>query len=614
MPQKIKLLDEKTINKIAAGEVIDRPASIIKELVENSIDANSSSISIEIKKGGKEYIRVTDNGDGILKEDLEIAFLRHSTSKISSIEDLQNTKTLGFRGEALASIAAVSKVEGITKTKNEKSGNQIIINGGKVVDIVEIGCPNGTTIIIRDLFYNIPVRRKFLKSDATETAYISDNVYRLALSNPNISFKYLKDNKVIVKTPGNGNVLDTIYSLYGKDIMKSLISINNTFKDISLKGFISNLTLTKGNRNYEFIFVNGRFIRDIELSKIIEDAYKSLITINRFPVFFLYIDIPPDKIDVNIHPTKTEIRFEDKKLISNFIKESINMELKKHNLIPEISIDKNQHKPETIENNFLDIIDNNDKFNNSNIKENIVFEHNLKHDMPYSEQNSNVNYMKKIIHNDVVNSNYKVNNVLKHNNNSKKFLPSLRYIGRLFETYILAEDIDNNTFYIIDQHAAHERVMYEKIRRNYEQEKIVSQNLLVPEVINLTHGEIEIVKENKKIFNSLGFEFEEFGVNAIILRSVPMVFGNPNSRKLFIDILDNISKDIKNNYDLNIDRIMKISCRCAIKAGDNLKKLEVEKLLNDLRLCIDPYTCPHGRPIVIKMTRYELEKKFKRIQ
>lgn len=612
----IKLLDDKTINKIAAGEVVERPSSVIKELLENSIDAESTSITIEIMEGGKSYIRITDNGIGIDSKDIELAFLRHSTSKISKAEDLSYVSTLGFRGEALASIAAVSQVELITKTEKDISGIKAIVNGGVIKSKIDIGCPKGTTIIVRNLFYNTPVRQKFLKSDNTETTYISDIIYKLAISNPNVSITYIKDSKPVIKTPGRGDITSTAYSILGREFIDSTFEIQDEYEDMSLSGFVGKPSYTRANRNSQYIFLNGRYIKDVGISKVIEDSYSTLITIKKYPVFLLFINIDFEKVDINVHPTKTEVRFTNRDLLEKFIFNSIKTVLRSKNLIPNVLFSehskpnklKDSNKEEQV---ILDIIDNKqqcsekeiikvvkDTNDKSNIDINLkVLDFNTKEDLHITNKK-----VEKV--NENLYSKYKVE--------ISKRIPQIIVIGSLFKTYILGQDKNSETFYMIDQHAAHERVMYEKIKSQFISQKISTQILLNTEVLELPLKDIELVKNNMEVFLDLGFDIEGFGANTIALRGVPLVFGNPNSKKLFLDILDNLDRDISSNYELRLDKIMKLACTSAIKANDNIKDIEIEKLIDDLGKTEDPFTCPHGRPIIIEMSKYEIERKFRR--
>ncbi|MBS4535972.1 DNA mismatch repair endonuclease MutL [Clostridium sp. D2Q-14] len=623
MNNKIKILDDNTINKIAAGEVIERPASIVKELIENSIDAESTSITIEIKNGGKSYIRITDNGKGINPEDVQLAFLRHSTSKISSSNDLSNILSLGFRGEALASISSISMVELITKTDDNDVGKSIEIHGGILKRELDTGAPKGTTIIVKNVFYNTPVRKKFLKSDGSESAKISDIINKLAMCNPDISFNYIKDNRSILKTPGNGDIKSTIYSIYGKEYIESLIDINfQNNDDFKIQGYISKPSLTRGNRNNELFFVNKRYVNSLILSKAVEDAYSSLITINRYPVVFLYLDLNPQDIDVNVHPSKIEIKIENETKVINKIKEIIRKKLLGENLVPKINLSKenNQDKQE----NIIDIINttktvstssiDNKEMDLSNNKYNESLSQTVDVDKVY-ENNYISNDNDYNGHNELNIKNKKENEISSNNpSNNKEIFPDLNILGRVFDTYIIGEDKELNSLYMIDQHAAHERVMYEKFRKQYEEEEVIIQPLLISENLDLNHQEYQLVLNNIQLFRKLGFDIDEFGSNTIILRGVPMVFGVPDGHKLFIEILDNLNNEINNRYELKVEKIMKMSCTNAIKAGDYIGKIEINKLISDLKNCNNPFTCPHGRPITIKITKYELEKMFKRIQ
>ena len=603
MRNNIKLLDDITISKIAAGEIIERPASVVKELIENSIDAESSNIIIQINNGGKDYIRVTDNGVGIKEEQIELAFLRHSTSKISCIDDLSNIYSLGFRGEALASIGMVSKVETLTRTEDSVKGIRFLLEEGKIVDKEWIGCPIGTSMIIKDLFYNMPVRQKFLKKETVEANHVSEIVYKLALGNPDISFKYIKDNKIMLKTPGNKDISSNIYSILGKDFIDNLQHINYHDENMIIKGFLSKNNFFRGNRKHQYIFINSRCVKNDEITKAIEECYKSLIPINKHPVFVLYIDIDPKKIDVNIHPTKEEIEFTNQDELNNIVRKITIGNLKEVVTIPKIEI--TQIVPEEGSINFLDelefedeidigdvaVVDNDYKNNADIFKKNSFIE----------ESNEDYNLKEKEYFESIETVN--ISNILTNTN----------IIGTLFSTYIILEDIYNDEFYILDQHAAHERVMYEKYKTEYQNENVVTQRLIAPVIINLTSSEMDIVVEHMHIFKRLGFEIEEFGINTVALRGVPLVFGKPNIKNLFFDVLDNIKKDIISNYDINLDKIAKIACSNAIKGGDTISNIEIRELLKQLSKAENPYTCPHGRPVIIKMSRRELEKRFSRI-
>ena len=667
MNRSIKLLDDNTINKIAAGEVVERPSSVIKELLENSIDAKSTSITIEIEDGGKTSIRVTDNGVGINRSDIELAFLRHSTSKISKAEDLSCIDTLGFRGEALASISAVSQIELITKTREDESGIKTIMNGGILRSQSEVGCPDGTTIIVRNLFYNTPVRQKFLKTNATESTHIGDIVYRLAISNPGISFNYIKDNKSILKTPGRGDLETTVYSVLGKDFIEGSFDISSSCDGMELYGFIGKPGYTRSSRNSQYLFINGRYIRDNEISKVIERAYSTLITTKRFPAFLLFINIDSRKIDVNVHPTKTEVRFTSRKKLNEFISDSVRSVLQSQDLIPKVdfsddfkdtkklnlddkekqvildSLDTSSQNDIDNKQNILDSSDNDYSSDNDSLKvidfsqtdshilDRLKDTSNIKNDcfndtsnddldpLDYRDNidkekiNSLLSEMKlKDKEQNKENQNINESTCLSYDNTSLARVPEIRVIGSLFKTYILGQDRESKVFYMIDQHAAHERIMYEKLKEQFLSQGVSTQMLIATDILELSLHEIELIQNNLKIFSDLGFEIEDFGTNTIALRGVPLVFGKPNSKKLFLDILDNLDTNPVSNYELQIDKIMKLSCTSAIKANDALEEIEMDKLIEDLRQTKEPFTCPHGRPVIIEMTKSELEKKFKR--
>lgn len=599
---KIKLLDENTIQKIAAGEIIERPASIIKELIENSLDAKASNIVVEIANGGKEYIRVTDDGEGILDIDLDLAFKRHSTSKIETVDDLFKIVSFGFRGEALSSISSVAKVEVLTKTSDCLTGIQAFVEDGEIINKKPVGCPKGTTMIVRDLFYNIPVRRGFLKSESNESAYIDDTLYRFALGNSDVSFKYIKDNKVIFNTSKNNSLISNIYSLLGKDFSNNLIKVDYRSKNVAIYGYISNNTLYRGNRKHQYLYVNKRHVRNKIITNIIESKYKSLIPINRFPVFILFIDIDPSFVDVNIHPTKQEIKFLNQEEVNDSIENMILNALSKNIYIQKLTFEKEEKEssyeelPLLFERNIDDI--NNESYNyiaNDNAKNNKEFNDIIIE--PTTEEDINT-------YHDMESMSIK---------GPRDFLNSFRIIGVVFTTYILLEDIENKKLIIIDQHAAHERIMYERYKREFESEKIAIQYLITPEVLELSTWEVEFINKNLKLLKDLGFIVEEFGQNSIILRGVPLLFGIPQAKNFFIEILDGLTTDMKSSYDIKLDKIMKIACSKAIKSGDRITDIEIEELIEQLKKADNPYTCPHGRPTIIEITKKDIEKEFKRI-
>lgn len=692
--KNINILDSLTINKIAAGEVIENPASVIKELIENAIDADSTTIFIEIQNGGKTYMRITDDGYGISKLDIRKAFMRHATSKIQKVEDLNKVLSLGFRGEALASISAIAKVKLTTKRENEKNGHFIEIDGGTVADEGDIGVPKGTTIIIKDLFYNVPVRKKFLKTDKSETAKVSEVIHKMALSNPSISFKYVRDDKVIFRTSGNGDLKSVIYALFGRECAKSILAVDANENKMLCTGYISDSSFTKGSRSYFFTYVNGRYVFSPMINKAIEEAYKSYIMLNKFPAVFLNLQIDPKLIDINIHPKKLEIKFQNNDEVFSFIFKSVKNTIrkqmgpqeanlgfdqkeKKDNSSDIINLDEIIVKEIGQEADFRKSLDALNKentkidldlfnvkedstlslFNNSGLKtyseslssnglfddENSLFRKLKSDSKPIINNNKDLkedyNLKEKKKNNSLTSSNDNIQTdntmdftqfdvfgnapVLQVSSESEvktkiKFedrvnkLPNLQYKGTLFLTYILAEDTYDKELFIIDQHAAHERVNYEKFKTEFENEDLVLQELMTPEVIHLSNFELELAMEYHKELEKLGFELEEFGTNSIIMRSIPMIFGKPDTGMFFKEIIANL-ENLDGSSIIKLEKIMKIACTKSIKAGDSLDPVEIKKLLIDLSKCEDPYTCPHGRPTIVKLTKKEIEKYFKRL-
>lgn len=609
----IKLLDEKTISKIAAGEIIENPASIIKELLENSIDANSKNIVIETRGEACDFLRITDDGIGMSKEDLEVAFLRHSTSKLSSVEDLNNIVSLGFRGEALASISHISKVTVMTKTAEDAVGTRVEVENGKIIKSNSIGMPKGTTFIIKDIFYNTPVRKKYLKQNNTELNYILDVIQKIALGTPNVSIKYIKDNKTVLNTLGNNDVKSLIYSILGNDISSNLNKISFKSQSYTVTGFISNNRLYRSNRNHHYVYVNGRYVKNLEISKTIEKYYQSLIPLNRYPVFILYIDMDPILVDVNIHPKKHEIKFSKDNNIIAIIADLID-----ENLYPNRVIINPLKMDKPLENKDTDIT----------TQENI-FEMFNSEDDQIDLENENFNLNTKFIDIDYVpdkviskienrtiiasdeETSYDIKNELRENSSISKDILEYRIVGILFKTYIILEDFDNSKFYLIDQHAAHERILYEKYKKQYESSSVIRQILLTPEILSLSAMEKDNIENNKEIFNSLGFDIEDFGETDIVIREVPMLFGLAAYKNFIYDLINNI-KDIKSGYSVDPYKIMKKACKAAIKAGDSISILEIKALLSQLVDCDNAYTCPHGRPTITEFTYSDINKLFLR--
>ena len=776
----IVLLDDLTINKIAAGEVIERPASVVKELVENSIDAGATNINIETKNGGISYIRITDNGKGFLPDDMEIAFERHATSKIRQADDLDTVTSMGFRGEALASIAAISHVELVSRTAENEIGKKVEIKGGNVINLEDAGCPKGTTITVTDLFYNTPVRYKFLKKDFTEAGYIEDVVTRIALVHPEIAIKLISSGKVIIQTSGNGDMKSVVYSIYGKDVAENIIDVNYEYEDIKISGVIGKPVIARSNRSNQLFFVNKRYIRDKILTSASEQAYKGLLTIGKYGFLVLNIEMNPQKVDVNVHPAKLEVRFEEENKIFKAIYHAIKDSLLKEDLIPDrtkIELDKqaqsnswkmdssptrNYNKINTIsanleasnvmdakeattqtpaeQENKVDILEEINKmqnspdsiekskeilFNNQNsaqsnneesstaqkkdldvplagVKDYESYEAQThgehekgesafskiegifsrfgkkgkeeekeeeKEDLDdtknfiaqiYNNKNENMSdETKKVDLSEISEKMQELDNLkvepdyqnfdemyartfgvtkkeepkveeekdeykveseeLKTAENVSLFekipqsaTPEYKFIGIAFSTYIIIEM--NNELYIIDQHAAHERIMYEKIKANYYSDTNKdSQLMLLPDVINLSHKDMQIAKDNMEIFEKAGFVLEEFGENTIKLSGVPTVCLELDTKELFLETLDEINTVARTaKQEIEEKFIATVACKAAVKANMALTREEVDNLMKQLLVLPNPFTCPHGRPTAIRMTKNDIEKKFSR--
>ncbi len=621
MKNRISMLSEETIIQIAAGEIIENPASVIKELVENSIDADSTKISIEIKNNGKDLIKITDDGYGFDKDDLKIAFKRHTTSKIKSIEELKTAISLGFRGEALSSIANVSNVTVITKKSDDILGTIAKLDhNGNIISMEEIVTNNGTTIICEDLFENIPVRKKYLDLKNYENHKTTDIINRLALSHPNVSMDYKKDGRVMLKTDRNASLINNTYSVLGREVSENLKYIEGVFEDFKVKGYISNNKLFRSNKNSQFLFVNNRSVIDRDLSKIIERQYSSIIPINRYPVFILYLDISPDLIDVNIHPKKDIIKFTNIESLETAFSKLIRDNLRSNIIISEFKQTHKEDKVNTIFNIFDENIDkksesienkldNEEKvieFTDLSIEDNIIFEDTI-------ELESNINKFEEYEEYIEEYEEYIEDDFILQSSTPKLFENGYRYIGNLFTQYILLEDNVDKCMYVLDQHAAHERINYERLVRDYESKDIPMQNLISGYIIELTTNEFEEILALQKKLISIGIEIEEFGDNAIIIRSIPAYIEDLNPETLIRDILDNneINTSI---YDINPYELMRKACRASVKTGVHLNNLDVNQLITELRECEMPFTCPHGRPTTIKITKSELDKEFFRIQ
>lgn len=695
---KIALLNQETIDKIAAGEVIERPSSVVKELVENAIDAGASAITVEIKEGGTSFIRITDNGCGIEHDEVPLAFLRHSTSKIKSAEDLMCVHSLGFRGEALSSIAAIARVELITKTFDALTGTRYLIEGSKEVAMEEIGAPDGTTFLVKDLFFNTPARRKFLKTPQTEGTYISDMLEKLALSHPDISFKYINNNQTRLHTSGNGNRKDLIYHIYGRDIASSLLEVNYESELFSVSGFIGKPLINRGNRNYENYFINGRYIKSSILSKAIEEAYKSFLMQHQYPFTVLYFTFPGETLDVNVHPTKMELRFDNNKEIYRQLCDALYGVLSHRELIPDVPVDEKKAEdtvkhvykesiPEPFEKRRINEIrsnaaqrverayklavptpvtvrENTDSFGQEN-RSSIVRESTSAqvqgktgqttssgvkiipvgetpvmglNQFPKSETTQAVLEQKKETdlnggsdcQNEISTLQKNVSEGQDTNTSpveapeqmtlesvSPDFLTRdakkmHRIIGQLFKTYWLIEYEDK--LYIIDQHAAHEKVLYERTMARLHEKEYTSQAISPPIVLSLDAKEQEMLERYRKDIERLGYEIENFGGREYMISAVPDNLFSIDMKDLFIEMLDDFSNLTgRETPDLIMEKVASMSCKAAVKGNDALSLPEIDALIEELLTLDNPFNCPHGRPTIIAMSKYEIEKKFKRI-
>lgn len=634
----IQVLDQHTIDKIAAGEVVERPASVVKELVENAIDSGATAITVEIKEGGISFIRITDNGCGIPAKEVQTAFLRHATSKITKIEDLLTVGSLGFRGEALSSIAAVSQVELITKTSDSLTGIRYEIHGGKELAMEEIGCPEGTTFIVRNLFYNTPARRKFLKTAMTEAGYINELVEQIAMSRPDISFKFVNNGQNKLNTSGNGNLKDIIYHIYGRDISGNLLPIEASRDEMQISGYVAKPYVSRGNRSFEHYFVNGRYIKSPVITKAIEEAYKTFVMIHKFPFVVLNLTVDSKLLDVNVHPRKMEMRYSRGDELYKFIFEEIRYVLLQKELIPDVGKDnpKQERKqqtetikktpaPEPFELKRKAILrekESNPQQEVSMVKERsaYVFDIDTKNDNNknimstngFEEENKPAQSTSKESQSEPTPTGEQMTFV------SSGFMtedarPKHRLIGQLFKTYWLIE-YDKKLF-IMDQHAAHEKVMYEKLMKQYQNREILSQQIAPPLVISVNPRQQEVLRENQSFFEDMGFQLENFGGKEYMLRAIPLETYGLAAQDIFIDFIDSLMEEGTHlNMDLFIYKIATMACKAAVKGNMELSFQEADALIDELLKLENPYNCPHGRPTIISMTETEIEKKFKRIQ
>lgn len=657
--RKIAVLDQHTIDKIAAGEVVERPASVVKELVENAIDAGATAITVEIADGGKKLIRITDNGSGMEMEQVPVAFLRHATSKIEKVEDLETISSLGFRGEALSSIAAVSQVELITKTPSAISGVRYVIEGGQEKNFEEMGAPDGTTFLVRNLFYNTPARSKFLKSDTTEGNYINTLMEQLALSHPEVSFKYIQNKQVKLHSSGNYNVKDVIYNIYGRDIAKSILEVSYENDFMKIEGFVGKPEISRGNRSFENYYINGRYVKNNLITKAVEDGYKGFLMQHKFPFVSLHIEMEGNDLDVNVHPRKMEVRFARGPEVYDAIYETVRRALTKREMIPQVSVGREKPKPvlkapvqksvevpepfevkrraekteilreeppayhtpltKEEEQMFSGTLkereekeekkaEENTEENTKTIPETIAEKAEDKPaEEPLQEKEEQIQPAQKQEPEKEEQLEFFKEKLLAPESRSRH-----RLIGQLFDTYWLVQFEDS--FYIIDQHAAHEKVYYERFVKQFEAQEITSQYISPPLIVSLSLEEEGRLKANEEYFHDFGFEIEPFGGREYCVSAVPSNLYGMNEESLFLEMLDSLSPDGENNpISLFTARLATMACKAAVKGNHQMSPQEADKLIDELLKLENPYHCPHGRPTIVSMTKSEIEKKFKRI-
>lgn len=635
--KNIAVLDQNTIDKIAAGEVIERPSSIVKELVENAIDAGANAITVEIKEGGISLIRITDNGEGIEASQVPLAFLRHATSKISKVEDLLNVASLGFRGEALSSIAAVCQVELITKTAGSLTGVRYLIEGGKEKGLEEIGAPEGTTFLVRNIFYNTPARKKFLKTPMTEAGYISNLMERMAMSHPEIAFKFINNNQTKLHTSGNANLKDVIYGLYGRDIASNLVEIHTQAGDVAIDGFIGKPVISRGNRNYENYFINGRYIRSSIIAKAIEDGYKTFMMQHKYPFAALHFSIDGRLLDINVHPTKMELRFADNQGMYQLVQDTVKQGLSHRELIPVVSVKEEKktevpqmkrpvsvpepfekkrreqfgeeraaYKTEWNSGQAIPVPKSLEEF----IKKGKTDE--AAAGTPGEPEQVMKPYLTEKKPGTLARVSAQQLNLFEDKLLSKEHIREHRLIGQLFDTYWLVEF--HEKLYIIDQHAAHEKVLYERTMKSLENKEFTSQQLSPPMILTLNMQEEALLSQYMEHFTRLGFEIEPFGGKEYSVSAVPANLYGIAQKELFLEMLDGLAEQTgRVQAEMINKKIASMSCKAAVKGNHRISALEAEALIGELLSLENPYNCPHGRPTIISMTKYELEKKFKRI-
>lgn len=604
----INILSEETIDKIAAGEVIERPSSVVKELVENAIDAGAKSVTVEIKEGGISFIRVTDNGSGIEASQIKKAFYRHATSKLTDASDLAYVSTLGFRGEALSSIAAVSQVELITKTADSLTGVRYVIEGAKEVECTEVGVPTGTTIIVRNLFFNTPVRKKFLKSPTTEGTYIYEICERMALSKPDVSFQFIQNGQVKFHTSGDGDLKELVYRIYGKEIAKETIPICQVGKNITISGILGKPTITRSNRNYENYFVNGRYIKSQMLSSAVEEGYSAYLMQHKFPFFIINFEVNSELVDVNVHPTKMEVRFSNGNEFYDYIASTVSTVLKMQEFIPDITLSEEPKIKEKLEKAPEPFEMNRSIRNDYSTKIGSVIESVVQNDKNVSMAESNIIKAERAVY---VSAPEQMT-LFETPFLSKEAEVNIEIIGQIFDTYWLFSY--GEKLLIMDQHAAHEKVKYERLVEKIKNKSVVSQTLNPPIIVTLKNRERDILETYMEYFEGLGFSIEEFGNQDIAVRTVPIDLYGHSEKDLFITLLDELCDDMpKGKQEIIYEKLASMACKSAVKGNHTMSREEVKALLQEMMTLDNPYNCPHGRPTLISMTKYELEKKFKRI-
>lgn len=623
----IRILDQETIQKISAGEVIHRPGNLIKELVENSIDAKASRVQVNIKNGGIDYVQVSDNGCGMTPEDMKLAVLPHSTSKLSSFSDLEVLTTMGFRGEALASIKAVCQLTVISKTNEQEIGQEHVYINNQLSEYTELGMNTGTVVRCENLFENIPVRKKFLKSSQAEGNYVTEIMYRLAIGNPHVEIQYVKDDKVIFQTNPKDGLRGNLARLFGNDYASNLLPFEIQNEHFSITGYISNSRYYRGNRSMQYIYVNHRYIQDDNIKSRIEECYQGLIPNGRFPAFQLFINLDASLIDVNIHPNKEKIKFSFDHKLFNVLKEEINSLLYEKHAVPNM-IQENVKKHKKGIMNLSDYIE---KYNQNSIKSNsdintipsVYEKENLKYEVKnnvQTEPSKSIRFNFDLTTTKEESSNYyetflkNRENYLEQENKKKKkeFFDSLQIIGVVFDTYIVCQQRNPQKLVFIDQHAAHERIMYEKYCFQYKNKSVDSQLLLTPMILNLKQDEFELCLSRQEMFKNLGYDLREFGPQSIAVNAVPMILGYPKGEGMILDLIDSFKTAVSIDPGFVESKIISMSCKSAVKGGNVLGKLELNSLIEQMGRADNPYTCPHGRPTLVELTQSDLEKIFLR--